>query len=289
MMAASRAGLHATIRRVSVFDETPSEAPSRRAPLVLGGLVVLAVVGAAVWMATRSDEAPPAAAATAAPAARPAPGPPRQAAAPAEEPAVTTPSAPRRSAASRPEPEPAAPPAPAARTDVATLVVESDVPGASVFVDREFVGTAPVTLKDVTPGTKRINLSAEGYEGVQRSVDVTPGEHTVTLRFKEVRLNASVGVSHKHGMGGCEGTLRATVDGLAYDTTNKGDAFSLPYAQIETFEVNYLEKNLRVKQRGGKTWNFTDRTADNADKLFVFHRDVQGARDKLAKGFTAAR
>jgi hypothetical protein len=109
------------------------------------------------------------------------------------------------------------------------------------------------------------------------------------MRFKEVRLDTTVGVSHKHGMGGCEGTLRATVDGLSYETTNTGDAFTLRYDQVETFEVNYLEKNLRVKQRGGKTWNFTDRQADNADRLFVFHRDVQAARDKLAKGYTAAR
>lgn len=282
-------GLHATIRRVSVFDETPSEAPSRRAPFLVGGLVLLAVVGGGLWMATLSEEAPPAAATTPAPAPRPADGPPPKANAPAAEPISATPSAPRRTAGARPEPEPATPAAPIASADSATLVVDSDVPGASVFVDREFVGTAPVTLKNVALGTKRINLSAEGYEGVQRSVDVGSGEHTVTLRFKEVRLNASVGVAHKHGMGGCEGTLRATVDGLAYDTTNKGDAFSLPYAQIEIFEVNYLEKNLRVKQRGGKTWNFTDKAADNADKLFVFHRDVQAARDKLAKGFTAAR
>jgi hypothetical protein len=89
--------------------------------------------------------------------------------------------------------------------------------------------------------------------------------------------------------GGCDGTLRATVDGLTYDTTNKNDAFTLPYAQVEAFEVNYLEKNLRVKQRGGRTWNFTDKTATNADTLFVFHRDVQAARDKLAKGYAAAR
>ena len=36
-----------------------------------------------------------------------------------------------------------------------------------------------------------------------------------------------------------------------------------------------------MKQRGGKTWNFTDR-AENADKLFVFHRDVTKAREKMA-------
>lgn len=282
------AGLHATICRVSVFDETPKE-PSSRTPLVVGGLaVVLLLIGGAFYLMGGEDEAP---ATTAAPAPAPkraaAPAPKKAEPAPAE----TAPDepAPRRAPATKAA-DPA--PAPAAETsagDATTLTIESDIPGASVFVDREFVGTAPVTLKNVAPGQKRVNLSAEGYEGVQRAVDVSPGENTVTLRFKEVRLNTSVGVSHKHGMGGCEGTLRATIDGLVYETSNKGDAFNLPYAQVESFEVNYLEKNLKVKQKGGKTWNFTDKAATNADKLFVFHRDVTAAREKLAKGYAAAR
>ena len=233
------------------------------------------------------DDAPTTATA---PAATPRPA--AKAAAPKSAPTTATEpeSATARRSDAKTTTEPAeAPEATAPRADAGVLVVESDVPGASVFLDREFVGTAPVTLKDLAPGSRRVNLSAEGFDGISRTVEVAPGEQTVTMRFKEVRLNASTGVAHKHGMGGCEGTLRATVDGLAYETANKGDAFSLRYDQVEAFEVDYLEKNLRVKQRGGRTWNFTDRQADNADRLFVFHRDVQAARDKLAKGFAAAR
>lgn len=273
---------------MSVFDETPTEAPNRT-PLVAGGLVVLLLIAAGAWFLTReSDEAPSSAAASGAAPAKPA-LPPKKAE-PPPEPAAAPADLGRRAAAPKKAVEPA--PTPAAEVavaDAATLTVESDVPGASVFVDREFVGTAPVTLKNLSPGSKRINLSVEGYEGVQRAVDVIAGDNTVTMRFKEVRLNTTVGVAHKHGMGGCEGTLRATVDGLSYETANKGDAFTLKYDQVESFEVNYLEKNLKVKQRGGRTWNFTDRAATNADKLFVFHREVTAAREKLAKGFTAAR
>ena len=269
-----------------VFDETPTEG-SNRTPLVAGGLVVLLLIAAGAWFITRAPEPATATVPAAAPRTA-APAPKKAEPAPEKAPEPTEPG--RRAAAPRKtaEPEPA-PAAEVARPDAATLTVESDVPGASVFVDREFVGTAPVTLKGVAPGSKRINLSVEGYEGVQRSVDVVAGDNTVTMRFKEVRLNTTVGVAHKHGMGGCEGTLRATVDGLVYDTTNKGDAFTLTYDQVESFEVNYLEKNLKMKQRGGKTWNFTDRAAQNADKLFVFHREVTAAREKLAKGYTAAR
>lgn len=283
-------GPHATIRRVSVFDEPSPEGPApSRAPLLVGAAVVLlGLVGAFIFLRS-SDEPAPAATtptATARPAAK-APVP-KSEAAPA---AAAEPAAAARRPAARKTAEPEAAPAEVApRADAAVLVVESDVPGASVFLDREFVGTAPVTLTDLAPGARRLNLSAEGFDGISRTVELAPGEQTVTMRFREVRLNATTGVAHKHGLGGgCEGTLRATIDGLAYETTNKGDAFSLRYDQLETFEVNYLEKNLRVKQRGGKTWNFTDRQADNADRLFVFHRDVQAARDKLAKGYAAAR
>ncbi|MEP7117348.1 MAG: PEGA domain-containing protein [Acidobacteriota bacterium] len=274
---------------MSVFEETPTEAPNRT-PLVAGLVVVLLLIGGGTWFYTREPAAPSVAEkATPAASPRPAPPAPRKAEPTPEkapEPAATA----RREAAPKPAAPAAAAKAESASADSATLTVESDVPGASVFVDREFVGTAPVTLKSVAPGTKRINLSAEGYEGVQRAVEVAAGDNTVTMRFKEVRLNATVGVAHKHGLGGgCEGTLRATVDGLSYQTSNKSDAFTLKYEQVESFDINYLEKNLKVKQRGGKTWNFTDRAAENADQLFVFHRDVQAARDKLSKGYTAAR
>ena len=276
---------------MSVYDENPQEsATPSRLPVVGGALVALVIAGGAGWYLTRpAPEAPKAVETPVEAPKRAAAAPKKAEPAPVAEPVAEP--APRRAVAKKAEPAPAPAPAPAApKADAATVVIESDVPGASVFVDREFVGTAPVTLRDVAPGTKRINLSAEGFEGVQRSVEVSPGENTVTLRFKEVRLNTSVGVAHKHGLGGgCEGTLRATIDGLQYETSNKGDAFNLPYAQVESFEVNYLEKNLKVKQRGGKTWNFTDKAAANADKLFVFHRDVTAAREKLAKGYAAAR
>ena len=282
-------GPHATICRVSVFDETPPQGPAAsRMPLIVGAFLVLAAAGAALLYLSRdgSDRGPTTPAASASAPRPTASGPaPRSEPAPARDP---EPAEGRRPAKTAVEPAPAAADA-APRADAATLVVESDVAGASVFLDREFVGTAPVTLKDLAPGSKRLNLSAEGFDGISRTVELSPGEQTVAMRFREVRLNATTGVAHKHGMGGCEGTLRATVDGLAYETSNKGDAFSLRYDQVEAFEVDYLEKNLRVKQRGGKTWNFTDRQADNADRLFVFHRDVQAARDKLAKGYAAAR
>ena len=255
--------------------------------------LIVAIVAALVLVAgivlfvtsSRVEEAPaPVAAAPAAKAEAAAPPPA------APEPAVTAaePAAPARRAAPR-KTEPAPAPAEPAAPTLATLVLDSDVPGASVFVDRQYVGTTPLRLDKLEPGSKQVKLTADGYEGIERSVDLSPGENPLTMKFREVRLNKRMEVTHKHGMGSCSGTLVATVDGLAYETTNKNDAFKLPYAQIETFAVDYLDKNLRVKQKGGKTWNFTDKTAANADALFVFHRDVEAARKKLAEGYTAVR
>ena len=90
-------------------------------------------------------------------------------------------------------------------------------------------------------------------------------------------------VIHKHGIGSCKGTLIATPQGLRYDTTNKGDAFTVPLANLDQFAVDYLDKNLKIKIKGGKQYNFTD-PQGNADHLFVFHRDVEKARERLKKG-----
>jgi hypothetical protein len=206
------------------------------------------------------------------------------------EPAEPVPSLP--TAKPRPSPPSAAatPDSAAPTTPVgATLVLTTDVPDASVFIDRKFVGTTPLRLEALEPGRTSLRLAAEGYEGVERTVDLSAGENPLTVRFREVRLNQRISVVHRHGIGSCEGTLVATVDGLSYQTSHQNDAFTLSFEQVETFEVNYLEKNLRVKQRGGRTWNFTGREGADADALFVFHREVQAAREKLANGFTPVR
>ena len=163
------------------------------------------------------------------------------------------------------------------------LQVNSDVPGASVFLDRQFVGTTPLTLRGLTAGSKQLNVTATGHEGYAETIELAEGTNRVNVEFLKVRLNASIPVVHRHRMGSCQGTLAATTRGITYDTTNKGDAFSIPLAELDEFEVDYLKKNLRIKRREGKTWNFTN---DNADALFVFHRDVAKARDRLA---TASR
>ena len=107
-----------------------------------------------------------------------------------------------------------------------------------------------------------------------------PGPPDLHFNFKEIRLDASIAVVHKHRMGSCKGRLIATPQGMRYETTDKDDGFSAPLGDFEIFDVDYLAKELRVKLKKGKRYEFTDPDA-NADRLFVFQRDVDKVRQRL--------
>jgi hypothetical protein len=126
-------------------------------------------------------------------------------------------------------------------------------------------------------------VSATGYEGYADSIDVVAGPREIAVRFKAITLRAQIDVVHKHTFGSCKGTLSATPDGLKYDGSNSGDAFTSPLVDLMGFDVNYLDKTLKLQLKGGKSFTFTD-PEGNADHLFVFHRDVSKVRDRLRKG-----
>ena len=155
------------------------------------------------------------------------------------------------------------------------------MPKAQVFIDRQFVGTTPLTAENVKPGTHQVNVTAEGFDGIAQTIDVEPGPRDLTFRFREVRLDATLAVVHKHRMGSCQGRLVATADGIRYETADKDDAFTASLHDLEALQVDYQDKNLRIKLRKGKQFDFTDPDG-NADRLFVFHRDVEKARARLA-------
>lgn len=183
-------------------------------------------------------------------------------------------------------PAPASSSAPAAPietvAELGTLRIDADVPRAQVFIDRQFVGTTPLTAERVKPGTHQINVTAEGFDGIAQTIDVEPGPRDLSFRFREVRLDAALAVVHKHRIGSCRGRLVATVDGIRYETADKEDGFTAPFSDLEAFQVDYQDRNLHIKLRKGKQFNFTDPDG-NADRLFVFHRDVEKARQRLAQ------
>lgn len=244
-------------------------------------LLIVLVVGlmfaGATWFLVRRSPAPPATPVSA-PAAVPA-SKPLEVKPWTPEPTYNTP------ALKKSGPAPAVPTSPAAPASEAspatgTVTITADVPEASVFLDREFIGPAPATKAGVAPGRHRLNVSAPGYDAVSEDIDVAAGTREIAVSLTDVRLSASIAVTHKHGMGSCKGTLKASPQGVVYEADTKGDAFSVAMADIETFEVDYLAKNLKLKVRKGKTYNFTDPDG-NADRLFVFHRDVDKARARI--------
>jgi hypothetical protein len=245
-----------------------------RVVLIAGLLAVAMASGVGFYLYSSRPQPAPA-------AETPTPSAARRPSAPAAAPdtAVETPR--RPAARSAPADAPVdAPPEPAASAPVTgTLRIESDVPGADVFIDRQFVGQTPLTVPDVTPGPHQLNVSAAGREGHSETIEVAAGPRDIRVEFNAVRLAASVRVVHKHGIGSCEGTLSASPDGLRYETANAGDAFTSPLSGLSTFSVDYLKKTLTVRVRN-KTYNFTDPDG-NADRLLVFHRDVDKARSRL--------
>lgn len=254
--------------------------PSAPLRLALSGALTLSLAACSSQPAPEEKPADKPAAAPA-PAAKPVPKP--EVKAPVEKkPAEPRPRTAAPVAEEKPAPE-APPPAPAA--DAAMIEFTADVPDAQVFVDRVFLGKAPLTTTDVKPGTHRLNVSATGFEGIAQTIDVKPGQQSIAVKLREVRLSASIDVIHKHRMGNCKGKLVATAKTLRYETTDKDDGFSSPLMDLGAFEVDYLEKNLKLKLKNGKQLNFTDPDG-NADRLFVFHRDVDKARERIKKGDT---
>ncbi len=154
-------------------DLTPRR--SRRPAAVAAILALVAVaVAVAYWQLSR-------------PAPEPVkPRPPATAPAPSLLPRPT----PSASATVRVAPPPRrASPAPAAPP---LLHVEADVEGADVFVDRRFVGKAPLDVRDVQPGARRIQVAAEGYETQTEEVQIGGEPVRVLARFKELRLDESL-------------------------------------------------------------------------------------------------
>ncbi len=266
---------------MSLLREPEIEAPSRTGRFLLMGLLALAAgAGYYLWTSPPGWLPPLPSFGESAPA-EPAAGPAarRAARAPAPEPEPAPAPEPEPEPEPAPEPAPAPPPPPASRLEP-LLRVSSDVPGASVFLNRRFLGTTPFEAIELEPGSHRLNVSAEGYEGFARDVEIGDEPVSIEVRFREVRLDARVAVVHRHRFGSCRGVLRADLAGLHYETDGD-DGFSIPFGEVERHAVDYLEHTLTVKRRGGRTWNFTDEQ-ETADALFVFHRDVERARERLA-------
>jgi hypothetical protein len=118
--------------------------------------------------------------------------------------------------------------------------------------------------------------AAPGGAGTPRTAD--PGTATQPAEpSAPARLDATVPVVHKHRFGSCEGTLRAAQGTITYTTSNRDDGFRLAIGEIDEFELDDDRRGLRVRKRGGRTWNFEPR-GTNPASLIAFHREVERVR-----------
>ena len=57
----------------------------------------------------------------------------------------------------------------------------------------------------------------------------------------------------------------------------------MPLTGLETFTVDFVGKALKVRVKGGRTYDFTD-AGGKAEPLYFFHQAVDKARQRLAGG-----
>ncbi len=113
-------------------------------------------------------------------------------------------------------------------------------------------------------------------------IGALPESRSILTQSNDVRLETSIDVVHRHFLGSCTGRLSATDVGLRYDAAQGEDGFTTPFPDIEKVEINYPRGNLRVKIRGGRTYNFRD--ADGrANRLLLFVQDVELATSKWSR------
>jgi pyruvate/2-oxoglutarate dehydrogenase complex dihydrolipoamide acyltransferase (E2) component len=140
---------------------------------VLAGLAALLVLGALIFVVMRERAVPEPEVPV---ATAPAPKPVAKAEPKAEAPAEPAPAPAKKAPVARKaEPAPTAPAAPTS----ATLVLESDVSGASVFVDRQYVGLM-LQLPDVGADEeqKRSASASRRYHAWRRAVEKLLGSST---------------------------------------------------------------------------------------------------------------
>lgn len=82
-----------------------------------------------------------------------------------------------------PRPKPRATPRPAPKAAVTALIVQTNAPKTTLFIDGIFIGAGNQTIT-VDPGQHQLTISAEGYESVDRKITVEKGK---TLKLS-VRL-----------------------------------------------------------------------------------------------------
>jgi hypothetical protein len=152
------------------------------------------------------------------------------------------------------------------------------------------LGTVWYFLRDSTPASDPGSVAAgqatprpltrSSRPGLPRAAG-EPAPAGLSVEAAGVRLAAGVDVVHKHAIGSCRGRLAATPAGLRYAPSKGDDGFDVPLGTVERLEADYPKKQLVVKLRGGRTYNFTE-AGGHPEALVGFQQAVAKAQSRLA-------
>ncbi|MDO8643418.1 MAG: serine/threonine-protein kinase [bacterium] len=106
--------------------------------------------------------------------------------------AVVPPEAARPAVVEKPVPPPAPPKEekPSGPVKYAKMRIETNPSKADVYLNSEYQGTSPVTVKEIIPGTVRFTVSKEGYLKESRRIKIEPGEYK---KLKTIELQEKYG------------------------------------------------------------------------------------------------
>jgi len=142
----------------------------------------------------------------------------------------------------------------------ASLVVETEPPGATVTLDHEKVGEAPLTLPNVTPGPHRVRVELEGFAPAEVSLDVSATDPPQPLRFVIQPVRARLDVDSVPP----EANVR--VDGRAMGRTPLAGLWLEPGTREIRLELpGHRPSVRRVEARAGEPLRVSARLEANAD------------------------
>jgi hypothetical protein len=120
------------------------------------------------------------------------------------------------------------------------LRVKTDTSDVHIWLDGEEVGRAPLTLRTVASGKRRLALMKDGYEDHQQEIEVLPNQTNSIfvvmkpLTLKLPALPTEFKAIHQHRTGTCVGTLTVSAEALDYKAINDSDRFHIPIAGIKS-------------------------------------------------------
>ncbi len=141
------------------------------------------------------------------------------------------------------------------------LRVETDPPGAAVYIDGESAGPSPVALARVRPGVHMVRVAREGYAPAGLTLEVRNGEPLLPLRFVMEPLMAKLRVRSEP-----EGAL-VRLDGQPVGTT-----------PLESLDLAPGRHAVRLERRGytPATTEVEGRWGQLADVSLRLERDRSG-------------